>query len=145
LDNTFQSPPSPSPSPLFPWPGPGKDAPTVTWAEFLRLAAEDCELRYPGPPGRFLGAYIHALSVQSRTLEAESPESHESKAELVRLQEAAYIQALEDRSDCWSITEPEPGPCDDVTGSLDGHPAGEDGFPLQVWLGDQSCDDTYAN
>jgi hypothetical protein len=127
--------------PSYPWPGPGKDAPAVTWAEFLRLAAEDCEHRFPGSPGRFIGAYLHALSAQSITLEADGPESHESKAEQVRLQEAAYIQALEDRSDYWSITEPDP--CDDVTGSLDGH-MDQDG-PSQVWLGDPSCDDTYMN
>jgi hypothetical protein len=143
LDNT--SDPAPAQLPRFPWPKPGPTAPQVTWSEFLKLTAEACETAYPGSPGRFIAAYLHALSAQAIALEAISPEAHETKAEQVRLREAAYFQALDDQSGYWSITEPEPGPCDDVTGSLDGHPAGEDGFPLQVWLGDQSSDDTYAN
>jgi hypothetical protein len=133
--------PSPRTPPLFAWPKPGTDATAhVPWSEFLRLTAEDCEHRYPGSPGRFLSAYIHALSAQSRTLEAESPESHESKAEQVRLQEAAYFQALEDQSGYWSFTEPEPDP--EATGSLDGH---MDSGPMQAWLGDPESDDTYMN
>jgi hypothetical protein len=110
----------------------------------LRRAAEACENQYPGSPGRFIAAYIHALSAQALALGSESPESHEAAAEQVRLQEAAYFQALEDQSGYWSITEPEPGPCDDITGSLSGHPSQEESA-RQVWLGDPGCDDTYAN
>jgi hypothetical protein len=73
-------------------------------------------------------------------LEATSPEAHETKAEQVRLREAAYFQALEDQSGYWSITEPEPDP--EATGSLDGH---MDSGPMQAWLGDPSHDDTYMN
>jgi hypothetical protein len=127
-------------SPRFPWPKPGPTAPQVTWSEFLKLTAEACENQYPGSPGRFIAAYLHALSAQAIVLEAESPEAHETKAEQVRLREAAYFQALEDQSGYWCITEPEPNP--EATGSLDGH---MDSGPMQAWLGDPSCDDTYMN
>jgi hypothetical protein len=127
---------------LFAWPRPGPDAPQVPWPEFLRRAAEDCERRYSGSPGRFIAAYLHALSAQAIALEAESPEAHETKAEQVRLREAAYFQALEDQSGYWSITEPEPDP--EATGSLSGHPADEAGS-MQAWLGDPGLDDTYLN
>ena len=137
MDNTSAEPAQP---PRLPWPGPGPDVPQVTWPEFLKLAADECERSYPGPPGRFIAAYLHALSAQAIALEAESPEAHETKAEQVRLQEAAYFQALEDQSGYWSITEPEPDP--EATGSLDGH---MDSGPMQAWLGDPSCDDTYMN
>ena len=138
MDNT--SDPAPAQFPRFPWPKPGPTAPQVTWSEFLKLTAEACETAYPGSPGRFIAAYLHALSAQAIALEAESPEAHETKAEQVRLQEAAYFQALEDQSGYWSITEPEPDP--EATGSLDGH---MDSGPMQAWLGDPSCDDTYMN
>jgi hypothetical protein len=138
MDNT--SDPAPAQLPRFPWPKPGPTAPQVTWSEFLKLTAEACETAYPGSPGRFIAAYLHALSAQAIALEAESPEAHETKAEQVRLREAAYFQALEDQSGYWSITEPEPDP--EATGSLDGH---MDSGPMQAWLGDPSCDDTYMN
>jgi hypothetical protein len=141
MDNT--SDPAPAQLSRFPWPKPGPTAPQVTWSEFLKLTAEACETAYPGSPGRFIAAYLHALSAQAIALEAESPEAHETKAEQVRLREAAYFQALEDQSGYWSITEPEPDPCDDVTGSLDGHM--DDSGPMQAWLGDPSHDDTYMN
>jgi hypothetical protein len=138
MDNT--SDPAPAQFPRFPWPKPGPTAPQVTWSEFLKLTADECENQYPGSPGRFIAAYLHALSAQAIALEAESPEAHETKAEQVRLREAAYFQALEDQSGYWSITEPEPDP--EATGSLDGH---MDSGPMQAWLGDPSCDYTYMN
>jgi hypothetical protein len=141
LENT-PSPPAAQP-PRFPWPKPGPTAPQVTWSEFLKLTAEACETAYPGSPGRFIAAYLHALSAQAIALQAISPESHETKAEAERLREAAYLRALEDQSGYWSITEPELDPCDDVTGSLDGHM--DDSGPMQAWLGDPSHDDTYMN
>jgi hypothetical protein len=141
MDNT--SDPALAQFPRFPWPKPGPTAPQVTWAEFLKLTAEACETAYPGSPGRFIAAYLHALSAQAIALEAESPEAHETKAEAERLREAAYLRALEDQSGYWSITEPELDPCDDVTGSLDGHR--DDSGPMQAWLGDPSHDDTYMN
>jgi hypothetical protein len=140
VDNTSQFPPAQSVPPLYAWPKPGPTAPQVTWSDFLKLTADECENQYPGPPGRFIAAYLHALSAQAIALEAESPEAHETKAEQVRLQEAAYFQALEDQSGYWSISEPEPDP--EATGSLDGH---MDSGPMQAWLGDPSCDDTYIN
>jgi hypothetical protein len=145
MHNTFESPPSPPSGhpPRFPWPKLGPDSLQVTWAEFLKLTAAACETAYPGSPGRFIAAYLHALSAQAIALEAESPEAHETKAEAERLREAAYLRALEDQSGYWSITEPELDPCDDVTGSLDGHM--DDSGPMQAWLGDPSHDDTYMN
>jgi hypothetical protein len=88
---------------------------------------------------------LHALSAQAIALQAESPESHESRAEQVRLQESAYIARLERDANWDPGDEPEDryDPCDDVTGCLDGH-MDQDG-PTQVWLGNQSCDDTYMN
>jgi hypothetical protein len=139
MDNT--SVPAPTPVSRFPWPRPGPTAPHVTWAEFLELTAEACETTYPGSPGRFIAAYLHALAAQARALQAESPEAHEALAEAERLREAAYFQALEDQSGYWSVTEPESD--SEQTGSLDGHM--DDDGTRQVWLGDPSCDDTYMN
>jgi hypothetical protein len=143
LDNTSKSLPNPSPSPLFAWPRPGPDAPQVPWPEFLRRAAEDCERRYSGSPGRFLAGYIHALSAQARALGADGPESHEDAAEQVRLQEAAYFQALEEQSGYWSISDPEPD--SEQTGALDGHPAGEAESARQYWISDPGLEETYLN
>ena len=93
---------------LLPWPAPGLDSNLVTWPQFLALAAEACERLYPGSPGRFLAAYLHALSAQAVALRADSPESHEAAADAVRLREAAYIHTLEQGAASWSLAEPDP-------------------------------------
>lgn len=134
--------PAPAQPPLFAWPSPGPAAHQVTWSEFLTLAARACEQTYPGSPGRFLGAYIHALASQAVALQAESPEVHESRAEAERLREAARIHTLEHQADCWPLAASDLS--DDATGGTGGHPADETG-PVQVWLGDPCRDDTYMN
>ena len=138
-DNTSEFPARPQPA-RFPWPGPGPDSRPVTRPEFLTLAARACEQTYTGSPGRFLGAYIHALASQATLLQAGSPESHGAAAEAERLREAAWIHTLEQGTACWNPHAPDP----DATGGWGGHPADEAG-PMQAWLGDPSCDDTYMN
>ena len=137
LENTEL--PAPAQPARLPWPGPGPT--TVTWPEFLTLAARSCEQAYPGSPGRFIGAYIHALASQATLLQANSPEAHEARAEAERAREAAYLHALEHGAACWDLNAPGPD-CD--LGGWGGHPADEAG-PMQAWLGDPSCDDTYMN
>jgi hypothetical protein len=98
----------------------------------------------PPPKGWFISGYLHALSAQAVALGSESPESHEAAAEAERTREAAYVEALEDRADYWSCTDPEPDPRDDITGSISGH-TDQEGGPMQVYLGDPGLDDTYMN
>src|SRR6266511_1333300 len=115
-DNTSEFPARPQPA-RFPWPGPGPDSRPVTWPEFLALAAAACEREYPGRPGRFLGAYIHALASRATLLQADSPEAHEARAEAERAREAAYLHALEQGAATLSPAEPD---CD--LGGWGGHP-----------------------
>ena len=147
-------PARPQPARL-PWPGPvhhgcthcaSPAAHQVTWPEFLRLTAKACEQAYPGSPGRFLGANIHALAARAVALQADSPEVHAAKAEAERLREAAYLHALEQGAATLSPAGPD---CD--LGGWGGHPDAEwfasrgDEAARRVWLGDPACDDTYAN
>ena len=120
-DNT--SFPAPAQSARFPWPAPGPESRQVTWPEFLALAAEACERAYPGSPGWFLGAYIHALASQATLLQADSPEAHE----------AAYIHTLEQGAAYGSPAEPG---CD--LGGWGGHPVEDAGCshtPRGCWPG----------
>ena len=149
LCTTIHHPPRRTTSPI-PWPAARPRSRQVTWPEFLALAAEACERAYPGSPGRFLGAYIHALASQATLLQADSPEAHEAAAEAVRVREAAYLHALEQGAASWSLAEPDLS--DDANGGWGGHPdadwfasQGDAGTSMRAWLGDPACDDTYMN
>jgi hypothetical protein len=145
LENTSES--RDQQHPTYPWPRPGTDAVSlVTWSQYLRLWATELDrLAGGGEPGLFLGNYLSGLAEQALQLCASTPADHTAKAQIESEREAAWIAALEaeaaDPGGSW-VTSSEPDP--EATGSLSGHPADEAG-PLQVWLGDQSSDDTYAN
>ena len=138
--------PRPQQPARHPWPAPDPGSRLVPWPEFLRLAAEECERAYPGSPGRFLGAYIHALAARAVALRAETPEAHAAAVEAKRLREAAYLHALVQGAATLSPAGPD---CD--LGGWGGHPDAEwfasrgDEAARRVWLGDPACDDTYAN
>jgi hypothetical protein len=134
-------------SPCIPWPRPGVDAKElVTWSRYLRLWATELDKQAGGgEPGLFLANYLTSLALQAEALGATSADDHSTKAAIEAERESCWLAALEaeaaDPGGSW-VTSSEPDP--EATGSLSGHPADEAG-PMQAWLGDPSCDDTYMN
>jgi hypothetical protein len=132
--------------PKYAWPRPGTDAPRFPWADFLCLWATELDKQIGGEPGRFLGNWLLGLALQAEALGAAGPGEHEAKAQAEAAREAAWIQALEAEAEqpgLWTLT----GDPDDVTGSLDGHPAqdDEDEGARRAWLACEPDDETYCN
>src|SRR5512135_1826474 len=139
--NTAQSQPGQG-QPLYPWHETGEK---YTWPQLLRLWAAEAASLQPGAAGLFLCDALQRLADEAATWNLATPESHARYRAETEAHEAAYIAALEAETHWDPGDEPEDDPCDPgACGSLLGHPAGDDDFPLQVWLGDPG-DDTYAN
>jgi hypothetical protein len=145
-DNTSEPRPAQSPPPRFPWPPTGPTEDYLIWQDWLRLMANAIDrLAGGGEPGHWLGNLVMGAAEQAKALGATSPIDHETKAQIESERESDWIAALEAeaaQAGCWVLSEPEPD--SEATGALDGHPADEAG-PMQAWLGDPSCDDTYMN
>jgi hypothetical protein len=138
--NTSQQRPSPD-QPLYVWPGTGE---LVNWSTLLRLWGSEVARLQGGDAGLWICDRLLALADEADTWRLTGPALHTQHQTDQADHEACYIAALEAET-CWDPgPEPEDDPCDPCFGSLLGHPAGEDGFPLQVWLGDPR-DDTYMN
>jgi hypothetical protein len=146
VDNTSQFPPAQSVPPLYAWPKPGAiPEVNVAWADWIRLWSAEIDRCSGGLPGLWLANAVGALALQAEALHADGPESHQSLATQEQERSDAWVAALEAEAasaGCWVLSDPEPDP--EATGSLSGHPADEAG-PMQAWLGDPSCDDTYMN
>jgi hypothetical protein len=125
---------------LYKWPGTGQ---LVTWPTLLRLWGSEVASRQPGAAGVFICDRLLGLASQAESWRVNGPAEHTARQQAEAEQEAAYRAALEaDANAAWDPSdEPDYEINDDITGSLDGH----DDSPRQVWLGDQSIDDTYAN
>jgi hypothetical protein len=131
--------------PLYVWHETGERYP---WPDLLRFWAAEAASLQPGDAGLWICDRLLTLAAEAVENRLTTPAQHSKYQADTLAAASAYIAQLE-RDAAWDPgDEPESqyDPRDPAsTGSLLGHPAGEDGFPLQVWLGDQSCDDTYAN
>ncbi|HMB08249.1 MAG TPA: hypothetical protein VKP69_31530 [Isosphaeraceae bacterium] len=142
--NTGQCQPGQEPA-LYVWHETGERYP---WPELLRLWAAEAASLQPGDAGSWICDRLLTFAAEAAENKITTPAQHSKYQADTLAAASAYLAQLECDAAWDPGDEPEDqyDPCDPAsTGSLLGHPAGEDGFPLQVWLGDQSCDDTYAN
>ena len=123
---------SPSPPPKYEWFPPGVDQPRLTWAQYLRLWADEVDRACGGEVGHHLGGWFLSLAIQAEALQAFSPEDHQVKAMLEAEREAAWVRALEAEAmspGIWTVTVQDEGP--------DGSRRG--------WFADNADDATYRN
>ena len=129
--------------PLYVWHETGERYP---WPDLLRLWAAEASSLQPGDAGLWICDRLLTFAAEAAENKITTPVQHSKYQADTLAAASAYIAQLE----CDAFWDPgdEPmeqyDPCDPCFGSLLGHPAGEDGFPLQVWLGDPR-DDTYMN
>ena len=125
---------------LYAWHETGEKYP---WPDLLRLWAAEAASLQGGEAGLWICDRLLTFAAEAAENRLTTPAQHFKYQADTLAAASAYIAQLECDA-AWDPGAPEDDPCDPCTGSLLGHPTGE-GFPLQVWLGDQSCDDTYAN
>jgi hypothetical protein len=129
--------------PKYEWPVPGDDTPRLLWADYLRLWAGAIDQAAGGEPGRFLSSYLLGLAAQAEALGARGSSEHERLAQAEAEREAAWVAALEAEAEqpgLWTLT----GDPDDVTRSLDGHPAQDEGA-RRAWIGADPYDEVNCN